>query len=712
MQLGGPPPDETLPALRVDLELSRAGHTGGGAPSYTIHDPLAGRYYRIGWLQFEILSHWRAGATPAAVVEALRRRPFLQADEEDVKSMLAFLRRHQLVQPGPLETAQLAAMAQARKTTLVQFALKNYLYLKIPLVRPDRFLGWAEPRLRFLFTPGYFIFIGLLALLGILLIAQDWVGWFASFAIVKTPAGLTLTFLVLLLSKMVHEFGHGLVAKHYGCRVPRMGLALILMWPVLWTDTTDAWRIPDNRKRLMIDAAGMMAELSLAVFATVLWALAPDGIVKSALHILSGVAWVMTLAVNASPLMRFDGYYILADLVDIPNLQERAFAHMRWWLRRRILWSDEPPPEQWPPRTARFLRLYALACWLYRLVLFTSIALVVYHYFFKLMGLVLFGIEIWFFVARPIVAEGRNWVRQIRGGMPPVLAALLAVVVLGIVLAALPVYGGITAPAYARAPYEYLLETPLPARLQEDALANGQRVAKGDKLAVLDAPDISYRLSLSDAQAASLRAQARQSALGSDTYQKSQLQGGEALTKQAEAAGYRASQDRLTLYAQADGVIRDVPADLNTGDWLSAEEPLGVLVAPGAMIEAFVTEEQLARLALGQEASVSAQDAPQLDGQRFVIVSLGANPVDALPYPELSAENKGPVTMRPPRHGQPPAPAVPLFRVLLQPRDAALKNVMLAQSGPVTLHIDGRPHSPLMAFLRRAAGVIVREAGF
>ena len=199
--------------------------------------------------------------------------------------------------------------------------------------------------------------------------------------------------------------GHGLMTKRFGCRVPAMGVALLVMWPVLWTDTNDAWRLTDRRKRLAIDAAGMLAEITLAVVASLAWSVLPDGPVRTGAFLLSSSTWVLTVLVNVNPLMRFDGYFLLSDLIDVPNLQERGFAIGRWWLRERLFGLRAPVPEQFPLPKQRILTAYSLSALIYRFSLFLGIAIVVYHMAFKALGLFLFGVEIWWFIARPILAS-------------------------------------------------------------------------------------------------------------------------------------------------------------------------------------------------------------------------------------------------------------------------------------------------------------------
>jgi putative peptide zinc metalloprotease protein len=209
--------------------------------------------------------------------------------------------------------------------------------------------------------------------------------------------------------KLLHEFGHGLVAKRHGCRVPTMGLAFMVLWPMPYTDTNEAWKLADHWQRLQIAAAGVATELIVAVWATLAWGLLPDGDLRSAAFLLATTTWVSTLLVNCSPFMRFDGYFVLSDFLEMPNLHARAFALARWRLREALFSLGAEPPEPFTPWRARALQLFAYAVWVYRLVLFLGIAALVYSFFIKLVGILLFAVEILWFVLMPIAAELKVW---------------------------------------------------------------------------------------------------------------------------------------------------------------------------------------------------------------------------------------------------------------------------------------------------------------
>src|SRR5690606_32070695 len=135
----------------------------------------------------------------------------------------------------------------------------------------------------------------------------------------------------------------------------------------------------------------------------------PDGIFKSAAFILATTSWVLSLVINLNPFMRFDGYYILSDLLGVKNLQQRSFALGKWKLRETLFRLNLPPPEVLDKSLISKLVIYAWGVWIYRFFLFLGIALLVYHFFFKVLGIILFIVEILWFIVLPIAKELSWW---------------------------------------------------------------------------------------------------------------------------------------------------------------------------------------------------------------------------------------------------------------------------------------------------------------
>ena len=153
----------------------------------------------------------------------------------------------------------------------------------------------------------------------------------------------------------------------------------------------------------------MAVELAIAVLATLLWSFLDEGPFRSAIFMLASVTWIGTLAINTSPFMRFDGYYLLSDILGVENLQTRAFAMARWFLRKIMLGVKQPPPEFFAKGKRAIIIIYAFATMIYRFTLFMGIALTVYHFVFKILGIMMMSVEVGFFLAMPIVKEIIYW---------------------------------------------------------------------------------------------------------------------------------------------------------------------------------------------------------------------------------------------------------------------------------------------------------------
>lgn len=369
-----------LPPLREDLALHPGSTQKDGAPSWVIEDPLKGRFYRIGWLEFEVLARWHLGDA-ARVVQSVSEETLLAPEVDEVLAIRQFLLQHELLVNQTL--LEKAAQGSLPKPGMATQALHNYLMFRLPLVNPDRFLekylSWFAPLLR----PKAFALSMLAGFLGLVLALQQWDTFAATFVETLSLQGLLSYSVALVLAKALHELGHALTAKQLGLRVPRMGVAIVLLLPMLYTDTGETWRLTRRRDRFAIAAAGMRIELMLAAWCTLAWSFLPDGALRGAMFFLATTSWIMTLAVNASPFMRFDGYYMMSDATGIPNLHDEAGKVMRHFLRKHLLGFEEAEPALEGEAPPPWLLWFGLGTAVYRFFLFLGIAVTVYHYFFQ-----------------------------------------------------------------------------------------------------------------------------------------------------------------------------------------------------------------------------------------------------------------------------------------------------------------------------------------
>lgn len=697
-----------LPPLRDELVFEPGPVQGNGAPSWTLYDPPAHRYYRIGWLEFEILCRWHLGST-AAIAERIGRETTLRPEEEDVEHFVQFLRRAELLTVAdPASTHRLSERRAAGRQGWLTWLLHHYLFIRLPLLAPDRLLDALLPRLAWVYSRAFFVVTLLAGLLGAYLALRQWDSFVGTFLWFFSLEGAVLAGAALVASKCLHELGHGLTAKRFGCRVPSMGIALVVLTPMLYTDTSAAWRLRDRRKRLAIGAAGVAAECCLAAYALLLWSFLPDGALRSVVFVWATTTWVLTLLINMSPFMRFDGYYLFADLIDVPNLQDRAFALARHRLRETLFGFGEEPPELWPSRMRRLLIGYAATTWVYRFFLFLGIALVVYHMFFKLLGILLLAVELWWFIARPVMREIGEWARRRHGQRLNLRSGVtLAVFAAFIVIVLVPWSGTVYAPALMVARERVQVFSQVPGQVSDILVRYGDQVEKDVPLVAFASPDLAYKAAQAARRIASLEAQLR--ALAQDAGQRARVVvlGRELDAAHSEAAAAAAEHDRLLLRSPLKGMVVEIADPLGTGEWVKAGELIAVVADTSATrINAYVSEADLGRLARDGEATFIPAD-PAAARIRARVVAVEDTAVRTLSDRELASTNGGGLAVRPGPNNT-LVPELPVYRVTLAPAEA----LDMHHSSAGTVLIDGSPASFADRILQRALSVLIRESGF
>jgi len=695
-----------LTPLRPSLRLHPAGQEHG-TPRWTLEDPLRHRFYRLGQAEVEMLHHWPLGA-PERVAEAVNARTTLSVSAEQVARFARFLGDQQLVEgSGGADNQRLEQLGTRRQST-GKWLLHHYLFIRVPLVRPDRWLERHLPQAAPFFSR-FFAFATLLAgLLGLVLALRQWADFRHTLLYFFTLPGATLFALALVVVKLIHELAHAFTCKRYGVRVPTMGVALLLLWPVLYTDTSGAWRL-GRRQRLGIGAAGVIAELALAAWATLAWSFLPEGPLKSVAFVLATTTWLTSLAVNLNPFMRFDGYFLLSDLLGVDNLQPRAFALARWRLREALFGFDEAPPEHFPRGQARLLCLYALATWCYRLVVFFAIALLVYHFAFKLLGIALFAVEIGMLLVRPVAMELREWWRRRqrwRLNRRSLTTAAALVLLLALVL--IPWRNDVAAPALLMAERQSELYMPLDARVAELDVAAGARVVEGERLIRLEAPLLAQEQQRLNARIDNLEHQLRGLALDDERAATLPVVRESLAGAQARAAEISRQLERLEIRAPHAGVVAELTTPLAAGEWLAEGSWLGTVTGGGTQIMALVPERELRRVTTGDTARFTPASLSR-DRLRLVLSTIDTGAVQTLAdAAELAAPYGGPIAARLNERGV----ATPLgayYRVWLTPAEPL---PLPDQRLKGTVMIAGQRQSLLARGWEQLLTVLIREASF
>jgi len=700
---------QKLPALREEVRLFPGPREADGAPAWSLYDPVRHSFYRIGWTEFEMLSRWEVGDPELLLAQVNEQTP-LTVDESHLTQLLLFLSANQLLQvKGEAGCARLEEGVRRTKKSPWQWLLHNYLFFRIPLVRPDRFLAVTLPYVTFFFRRECFLVTLASGLIGLFLAARQWDAFRATFLHFFSLSGLLFYGLALLLAKIAHELGHAYTARRYGVRVPTMGIAFLVLWPLLYTDTTDAWKLSSNRQRRAIVMAGMAVELGLACYATLLWSLLPEGPARSAAFLLGTATWITSLFFNANPFMRFDGYYLLSDTVGMPNLQSRAFAMGRWWLRWLLFGSRRPPPEDLPGRTRGWMIVYAFSTWLYRLLLYAAIALLVYFLFFKALGIFLFFVELGWFIARPVYQEVREWwgMRGAIGWNAHTRTTLAAVIVLFLFMV-IPWHGVIEAPAVLRAAAHAPVFPHVPGRLVKVLAHDGDMVHAGDVLFELTSPELDWQLKRARQQLDSVELRLRRRAADVGLMSRSMVLEEQYAKAATVYQGALARHAKLTIRAPIDGTITEVMSGLRPGRWLNDNHRLALVVDRSkAVIDAWVSEREIARIRTGLPGRFYAEqtETARVDG---TVSDVGLTDVRDLDEPGLGSVYGGPLPVVRDKHGKLMLHGG-YYRLrirVLSPTVApnrVVRGVFLLSAGPAGMLTD---------FWRRGAAVLIRESGF
>jgi len=691
------------PQLRPDLEIIRSAPEPSGAPTWVVHDAFAGTFLRIGWLEHEIMRRWHLGDSDA-IIESVTRETTLDVQPEDVAHFAEFL-----TSSGFVRIDRSIEHAGDRRPGF----WRQFGSWRFALVSPNTFLQKTLGIPRTVLSPvGAVVAVALLIIV-MLQLSAEWGGFKSSVIALLQPSMLGHFLMVLVGVKLVHELGHAWACRHYGLDVPAMGVAVFFLWPFLYTDTTAAWRLTSRRQRAFVASAGVLAECVLALLALFIWCVVGDGQLRQTLLFVGVVSLVLTLVVNANPFMKWDGYYVLSDLLGIENMQSRAFAFGKWWLRGAITGARDPEPEIVSDRFRAFMITYACGSWAYRVVLFTGLAALLYNFFFKAAGIALMAFVIMRYLVEPVVKEFRELTtRRDRFRWQRSNRFLTGVGVVLILLLVLPVDFSESTSAIVRPKDRAELYVSAPGQVVEKLVSAGDAVAQGSPLLRVASPALRQRhvietLELKRAINLVNRVDGSRARDNRDLV-KRQLERQRASVARIEDLG-----DQLSLNAPFAGQVVWVQRHLNLGRWVNPEQPLLRIVDP-LTLEASASVDTAARkrLAAGNNA-VFIPDDPAWPRIKLTLTNLGESPLSNLDHPGLASIHGGPVPVRNVQTVIDNAlePDGAWYSLTFEPRDGE-SPIELVQELPGRVEISASPRWLLGPVLSRLKQMIVSESGF
>lgn len=600
--------------LRPHARLHR--HVYRGQPWFVIEDPASGRAHRVSPAARDVLTLLDGVRTLSQVRDEAARRLGEEAPSvEELVALIGSLYRADLVvadaRPDLEELAARGALM--RRAKFRQYFL-NPLSLRFPLIDPDRGLARLVAAIAAVPVAAWLVAWLAVVLTGGAIAAQQWQPLSEGFADrVFSTENLILLWFCYPVVKLLHEIGHGVAIRRLGGQVHEMGVMLLVLVPVPYVEASAAAAFPSKRSRMLVGAAGVLTELFLAGLALIVWALVEPGLVRAVCFNVAVIAGVSTLLFNGNPLMRFDGYYVFSDWLEIPNLGQRSLAQLGYLVRRFAFGLRDLQSPAQSPGEARWLLAYGIASFAYRIfVSFSIILLVASKYFFAGVLLALWGAAV--MIVRP-VALGARYLAASPGlaghRRQAVAATLAALAVAAIILFLIP------APQWTRA--EGVVWVPEHAQLRAEAgcwvrevlAVPGTRVTKGKPLIRCEDPELATNVRVLEAQLTELRA--RDMAYFVESRLHLDIVREEIAVTEARLAEARRRLDSLNMRSPADGVfVMDQPARDAPGRYAKRGELLAYVLEDGPATVRVVVDQDDIDLVREANRSVAVRPADRV----------------------------------------------------------------------------------------------------
>ncbi len=482
----------TLPGLRPELRFSPVNE--GGESCYIVEDPVRHTFFRIGREEYRLAITLDRARTMEELLDKVNRGSDDPLTEEQARAIITWLDRQQLLRQDGGMTAHLEM--ETRQKELQRFARLNLISFKLPLFNPDPLLDRLPAWLIRCSGLPFLLLWLVLAVCGLATLAGHWQEFGHQAAGFFSGRNLLVIWLIWTGLKVLHESLHALVTRHYGGRVPEAGILFILFIPLTYVEATSSWTFPSRWQRIHVALAGILAETLVAWIAILVWARAPASQAGFIAHNTVLVAGISSLIFNANPLMRFDGYYVLSDLVGIPNLYGLAFQEIKGLAARWFL-GMAPPPLRYRGARRVFIRIYGVLIFLWRILVVLSLGYLASMMagglgIFVTMGAVLvwIGMPVYGFLQRlPLY----------RANDPHVLRHLgLRLLLTLLALAALFRFAGwhrqIQVPAVVEYEHQVRVRAAAPGFVRRIVTRDGALVRQGDLLLVLDNPETTAAL--------------------------------------------------------------------------------------------------------------------------------------------------------------------------------------------------------------------------
>lgn len=622
-----------------------------GNISYIVEDPVSGRFIRLNPALYELVRRLDGLTSLGDLWEDyLRREPSRAPGQQEVVNCISqlhsagVLTSDTAVDAGLLFRKHENDARERRNKKLLQF-----LFIRVPLINPDRFLKRTEWFGKFLFSRLMGLVWLAVVAAGLVMAASNLPRLLSDSSSIFDPGNWLSLYVVWALVKVCHEFGHAWACRSRGGQVSSIGVMLLVLLPIPYVDTTSVWRLRAKSDRVLVASAGMMVEFFIAAIALFIWSqTSADSDINQIAYNVIFLASVSTLLFNLNPLLRFDGYYIFSDLLETPNLQSRSITQLRYYLERYVFRLYNSPQPGYDRRESALYAGFGIASGLYRIFIFLVILLFVAEQFWGL-GILIALVGGYIMMVMPVIKfirylASETRLEPVRSRVNQVCFVTLAAVFIG--LAVLPFPRAIVAPAMVLSHETELIYAPTDGVIAS-LPANGEWVEANTPLLDLDNQDFRFELLSLEAKGNEYQAMRDWAMMA-----RPDMLGALDASLEANQSKQRNSADnlaKLTIASMHSGTwVTANEQDLFVGRVVKRGEPLGQVLNPNSPRRVSIIISQQQASALFEQAPNSA--VLRLKGMALEAINLDevhilANQKQALPDPAMGWAGGGAIAV-------------------------------------------------------------------
>lgn len=478
---------------------------------YVMEDRFGNRFVRITPEAFAFLNRLSLRQTvgevwQTALIEDAESTP---TQQEVVRILIQLRGYNLLLVEGLTQSEDVFERERKRKGKELRAKIGSFLFIRIPLINPEPWLKRSAWLARLLFNRVTLLIWLVVLVLGGRAVVGDFQALRDDVQGVLSLGNLPLLYVCIFGLKLLHELGHALMTKRFGGTVPVMGIMLLILTPIPYMDASSNWIFRNKVHRILVGGAGMLVELFVAALAALVWVNTGDGVINAVAFNLMFIGSVSSLVFNGNPLLKFDAYYMLSDLLEIPNLYERSRKQWLHWIERYVFGLGKAAKMVGETASEQaWLATYGAASFVYRVLVTVAIILFVADVWLVLGAVLVVG-ALWAWVLKPVSKYIRYlWtdplIRRVRVRAVGLTAACVATLL--VVIYFVPVVNAVRAPGVVLARTYHTVYSPTDGILTGVNVSYGGRVEAGQTLGIVTSSDLALDIKRLQVQLAELDA--------------------------------------------------------------------------------------------------------------------------------------------------------------------------------------------------------------